>query len=178
MACHSTFIMMLWNSPVWVLMSKNVLDVSTTIVENVPSVICALESRRPRDRREVYSSDWDDCLRKFLHLGGNEKIWIRLIKLKLLYGAHLAANWEISTCIEQQEGFKSNELSHRIISSVVDCLRNPRAMRISSVVLCLRIAGAWVGGGGGRAQGDGSLDEQVLELSGDLGPEGPPPGTR
>lgn len=50
------------------LLSKNVLEVSTTIVENVPSVICALESRRPRDRRDVYSSDWDDCLRKFLHL--------------------------------------------------------------------------------------------------------------
>lgn len=36
------------NLPVWVLESKNVLVVSTVIVPMVPSVICALESRRPR----------------------------------------------------------------------------------------------------------------------------------
>lgn len=63
------------HSPVWVLISKNVLDVSTVIVANVPSVICALESLLPLDL--VHSSDCDDCLRKFRHLRerkGREKI--------------------------------------------------------------------------------------------------------
>jgi len=52
-----------WNSPVCVLVSKNVLVVSTVIVANVPSMICAEESLLPRDRER--SSLWDDCRRKF-----------------------------------------------------------------------------------------------------------------
>ena len=42
---------------------------------------------------------------------------------------------------------KINYYAYLIISSVVDCLRKPRAISISSVVLCLLIAGACVGGG-------------------------------
>lgn len=65
-----------------------------------------------------------------------------------------------------------NPKQHLIISSVVDCLLNPLAIRISSVVLCRLMAGACDEGGwedgGGRVQGDGSLEEHVLELSGDL----------
>lgn len=60
---------------------------------------------------------------------------------------------------------------HRIISSVVLCLRNPRAMRISSVVDCRLMAGRCSCGGGGTAllHGLGSrLELQLLE-SGDLG---------
>lgn len=48
--------------PVCVPESKNVLVVSTVMVAKVPSMICALESRRPRYRQQ--SSDCDDCLRK------------------------------------------------------------------------------------------------------------------
>jgi hypothetical protein len=75
------------NKPVCVLVSKKVLVVSTVMVANVPSMICADESLLPRDRDK--SSLCEDWRRKFLH---------------------------------------------RILSSVVDCLRKPLAMRISSVV--------------------------------------------
>jgi len=51
---------------------------------------------------------------------------------------------------------------HRIISSVVDCLRKPRAMRISSVVDCRRKFG------GLGVTGDGSREEHVEEESGDF----------
>jgi hypothetical protein len=46
-----------------VLVSKNVLVVSTVIVANVPSIICAEESLLPRERER--SSLCDDCRRKF-----------------------------------------------------------------------------------------------------------------
>lgn len=58
----------------------------------------------------------------------------------------------------------------RIISSVVDCRRKPRAIRISSVVDWRRIAGAWLtGAGGALLHGDGSRDEHVEEESGERG---------
>lgn len=69
------------------------------------------------------------------------------------------------------------KLRHRIISSVVDCRLNPLAIRISSVVDCLLIAGRCCSGGGpvaGRLDGLGSLEEQLLE-SGDLICPGPLP---
>lgn len=47
-------------------MSKNVLEVSTVMDANVPSVIWAQESLRPLDL--LHSSDLNDCLRKFRHL--------------------------------------------------------------------------------------------------------------
>ena len=57
---------------------------------------------------------------------------------------------------------------------MVDCLLNPRAIRISSVVDCLLIAGrllpcSTTGSGGGRPQGLASLEEHILVESGDLG---------
>lgn len=110
--------------PVCVLESKNVLVVSTVMVAKVPSVICALESLRPRYLQQ--SSDCDDCLRKF---------------------------------------------RQRIISSVVLWRRNPLAMRISSVVDCLRIAGRSCGvdATAGLLHGEASLEEQVDEESGERG---------
>lgn len=53
----------------------------------------------------------------------------------------------------------------------MDCRRNPRAIRISSVVDCLLMAGLEVHSElcGGREQGLGSRDEQQLLDSGERG---------
>lgn len=79
--------------------------------------------------------------------------------------AHLRTHQTSSDCELCRRKFLQ-----RIISSVVLCLRKPLEMRISSVVDCLRIMGrvSLVDGGGGRAHGLASRDEQQLLDSGDL----------
>lgn len=95
------------NLPVWVLESKKVLVVSTVIVPIVPSIICADESLLP-----LY------LFFKLIFNHTSKYIY------KFNTNRHTSSLWEL--CLRK--------FLHRIISSVVDCLRNPRAIKISSVV--------------------------------------------
>lgn len=90
----------------------------------VPSVICALESRRPRYLCNIGKRILDNIYK--IH----QKFFYR-------YFVGEKAYRQVSSLCE----LCRRKLRHRIISSVVLCRRKPRDMRISSVVDCRRIVG-------------------------------------
>lgn len=72
--------------------------------------------------------------------------------------AYVATYLDVSSLCE----LCRRKFRHRIISSVVDCRRNPLDIRISSVVDCLLIAGRDSGSGGGLADGLWSLNNSKV----------------